>query len=586
MAPPPPPVILEDRVPPTATEAVPPPPPPPSVAAADEVTEVARDGHAAPSSVLYWNEWLEGDAHTRIPFVPEPAADSAPESEPTRVLIDLSVADLSLLDSANVTTTTPTGGFVTALLGETKIRVLPVVIGDALTLEPASAGWRPLRVNFTKMRTTSVQLPKTSSIDDPTFRSLARTASILGTTEWAPLTLEVRGAKKGCAGVALSVWDENLSRPLDQQFFPISVGGEPCARDKPGAPGLSNSLLRQYGSKPGDYEAALHVFEMTMPRTRRLIVSAVFVKKGDDHPYVWKLGRPLSSISEAMSADLGRARASHPYAFDKASLTLTTELFVRGDKEAKAAFDSLARFRDGPRRTIYARIVTQSGENLPLPLGLIDIGGVPLGSVATIATPFPLETAANPGAPCIDQRVILSDSPTFNGIAPRPAGAPLVGYSKTSEYLRSSPSGQSGRVTLVLLGHHGATEQILFDPTTPETPMTPGFMTRKFDHGVGFFMLCSVATAPRDLPTTWLETFGDHGIDGAIASPFEIQDKTAKLFLTAVQTVLANLPASSSISLAELYDEAIKRMDADRAYEAFEYVVVGDGSIRLCGEKS
>jgi hypothetical protein len=138
----------------------------------------------------------------------------------------------------------------------------------------------------------------------------------------------------------------------------------------------------------------------------------------------------------------------------------------------------------------------------------------------------------------------------------------------------------------VLLGHHGATEQILFDPTTPETPMTPGFMTRKFDHGVGFFMLCSLATAPRDLPTSWLETFGYHGIDGAIASPFEIQASTAELFLTAVQEVLAALPTTESISLAELYDAAIKRMGVDRAYEAFEYVVVGDGSIRLCGEKS
>ena len=76
------------------------------------------------------------------------------------------------------------------------------------------------------------------------------------------------------------------------------------------------------------------------------------------------------------------------------------------------------------------------------------------------------------------------------------------------------------------------------------------------------------------------------GIDAAVASPFEIEADTAQQFLTAVQRVLAATPATSSISLAELYAAAIKRMDEKRAWEAFEYVVVGDGSIRLCGEGS
>ena len=100
-------------------------------------------------------------------------------------------------------------------------------------------------------------------------------------------------------------------------------------------------------------------------------------------------------------------------------------------------------------------------------------------------------------------------------------------------------------------------------------------------------MVCGLATAPKTRGmTTWLEKFGVQGIDAAVASPFEIEADTAQQFLTAVQQVLAATPATSSISLAELYAAAIKRMDEKRAWEAFEYVVVGDGSIRLCGEGS
>jgi len=589
IAPPPPPVILEERI-----ETAPPPPPPappspppatgntgaeaPPPAAADGHPVAAADGHPAPSA-LYWNEWLEGEGQKRLPWVPVPPPGVASSTLPsTDLYIDLSLADLSRLDGANVTSSASTSEMVSALAGETKVRVLPVVLGDALMLD--SPGWRPLPINFDKMRTTSVRLPATSSIDDATFRNLARTASVLEKSDWKPIVLQVHGVTKGCAAVALSVWDANLRRPLDQQYFPVAVGPVKCGQMR-GGPGLSTALLRRYGST-GDYDAALHVFEMMMPRTKDLVTSAVFVAREDPRPRVWKVGYPLSALSKAIAPDLGLARASQPYAVEMASRTLITELFP-DDPDAQAALAALKRLRSTPGKTIYARIVTESGTNLPLPLGLIDVGGgVPLGSVATVATPFPIDTDGNSSAACIDQRVMVSDSPNFTGMKPRPSGDPLVGYPKARDYFGGKTS---DRVALVLLGHHGETEQLVFDPLTPKIPMTPNFLTRRFDHGVGFFMVCGLA-APSAVPTTWLQRFGDHGIDAAIASPFEIEADTAEQFLTAVQEVLAATPAASSISLAELYAAAIKRMAPEKRYEAFEYVVIGDGSIRLCGEGS
>jgi hypothetical protein len=316
-----------------------------------------------------------------------------------------------------------------------------------------------------------------------------------------------------------------------------------------------------------------------------MAVSAVFVRRGDPTVHTWKLGRPLSTLPAAMGSDLGVARAATPYDFARAARILKQELFVPTDRQAMAALDSLTQLAAGASRaTIYARIVTRSGDNLPLPLGLIDVGGKPLGSVATIATPLPHETTGDSRLPCINRRVIVSDSSTFDGIKPRPSGTALVGYASAKDYFGTvTPD----RVALVLLGHHGSQEELVFDPLTPATPMTPGFLTRTFNHEVGFFMVCGLTAAASDLPTTWLEKFGDHGIDAAVASPFEIETGPAEKFLTAVQEVLADLPSSSSIAFADLYAAAIDQMakkgDA-KAYEALEYVVVGDGSVKICGE--
>jgi hypothetical protein len=212
--------------------------------------------------------------------------------------------------------------------------------------------------------------------------------------------------------------------------------------------GLSAALLRRYGSDSGDYDAALHVFEM--PKSSG--TSAVFVARGDPRPRVWKLERPLSELPEAMGPDLGRARDAETYDVKEASRTLMTELFVRGDSAAQAALDVLKQLRTTPGKTIYARIVTRDGKNLPLPLGLIDVGGgVPLGSVATIATPFPRDSTGGPPSGCINQRVMISDNEKFTGILPRPSGGPLVGSEKAREYFEAASSGQ---VALVLLGHH------------------------------------------------------------------------------------------------------------------------------------
>ena len=579
--PPPPPVMLEDKI-----ETAPPPPPPappapPPVAAESGAKApppvAAADGHSAASS-LYWNQWLEGKGRERVHWVPEAPPDVAESDIPrTTVVIDLSLADLSRLAGSGVAAAPATSDLASALSDDARVMVLPVVLGDALKLD--DTGWKRLRVNAERLGAAPPALPTTAPAEDTAFRDLARTASVLDKPEWSPILLKVHGMKRGCAAVALSVWDHDLTHPLDQQFFPVAVGPVKCG-PMPGGSGLSAALLRRYGSGSGDYDAALHVFEM--PKAK-FPTTAVFVARGDPKPRVWTLGRPLSDLPEAMGPDLARARDADHYAVNEASRTLMTELFT-DDRNAGAALDVLRQSRGTPGRTIYARIVTSDGKNFPLPLGLIDIGGgVPLGSVATIVTPFPRDTAGTSRSGCINQRVMISDSDKFDGIQPRPSSGLLVGAEKAIGYFGATTS---DRVALVLLGHHGeATAQLVFD--SPPAPITPGSLTHRFDNSVGFFMVCGLATAPtkRDM-TTWLEQFGTHGIDAAVASPFEIEADTAEKFLTAVQQVLAATPSTSSISFAELYSAAIKRMDEKRAWEAFEYVVIGDGSIRLCGEGS
>jgi hypothetical protein len=259
-------------------------------------------------------------------------------------------------------------------------------------------------------------------------------------------------------------------------------------------------------------------------------------------------------------------------------------LFNTADPNAAAAWKAMKDLAaSGARPVIYARIVTANGDNLPLPLGLIDIGlAAPLGALTTIVSPMPIESFGGDVLPCIDRRVIVTNQP-LDPLRPRPGSeTTFVGNERARSYFQ--PLESTDGVALVVFGHHGADERLLF---SDESLLMPDVLNRVFTRSVTFLMVCGGAEAGT-LSTTWLKKFNQQGIVAAVASPFEIETDRAAEFLRAVHDVLAAVPTNSFVTFNDVYSGAIQNLvdkKDPKAYEAFEYVLVGDGSVRICGEK-
>ena len=580
------------EAPPPIPAAPPPPPPVPKISPPPHAKPPAGDGAEEVHRVsrLYWNRWIEDREKGRVDSLPVPDPADAAVSGFADLYIDLSTLDLSAFDPGRVLAL-PANPILaeelSSLPRRAGLQVLPVVVGDQLELGASGRGWRKVNVDVEKLRnapppeSTPGEAPPPPAED--AFRAAARRSSLLEDPAWNPIVLPVRGIKKGCAAIALSVWEENFDRPLDQRVFPVSVGGAPCGPVDSSALTLPSSFLGAYAARAPDYAAALHVFEMNLP-SGETATRAVFVRRGDPEARVWSVDTPLSQIPDLMKPDLNDARTVSPYAFGKATTVLMDALFNTANPGAAAAWNAMKDLAaSGSRPSIYARIVTASGDNLPLPLGLVDVGlGAPLGALTTIVSPMPVESFGGGALPCIDRRVIVTNQ-ALDPLTPRPATeAAFVGNDQARAYLKS-PDPTDG-VLLVVFGHHGAQERLLFGQ---DSLLTPDVVNRRFSRSVSFLMVCGGAEAGT-LSTTWLKKFNRQGIAAAVASPFEIETDRAVEFLHSVQNVLAAIPSGSSVSFSDVYFRAIQDLVDRRdpkAYESFEYVVVGDGSIPICGER-
>jgi hypothetical protein len=544
----------------------------------------------------YWNQWATDWQGKRVTEFDAPASNSEDAATSAkrvyRFYADLSGIDLSPVHAVKKNGAGPVLETVLSLpdIKLVTLQILPTVEGDGVRLA-SKGGWQKVMVVVDKLRDDSVPTWQTEIRREPTdakFAEIVQAASALRDDqgkEWRPITVDLRAIGPGCAAVALSIWNEDLSQPLDQVAWPVSVGGEPCKLQAASDRTLSGALLDRFGAPSSQKpSAALHVFELTLNEKPAPV--AVFAVRGQPEPRHWPLKDLMSDVvSRSLQTAVEKARKKNGYyGYKEVSAVLEEVLFPAGEG-SKALEDIKQLAKSAERPVIYARVVTNDGLSVALPLGLLDVGkDGPLGRYVRILSPLKHERVQRSKG-CVDRWAILAKDAT--GELPERMRPAYTDWPAAKGYLRERcESVGKDPEAVFILAHHptDGSEAIGYDAS--ET-LTVSGLTRCYPQGsIGIFFLCQFENPkPSRVPLTSLEAFNRNGLDAAIASPFSLAEAFAKQFLAALGTSVGGL--AKRTSLADLFDATVKELkdknDQKAADEAFELVLIGDPNLPICG---
>lgn len=586
---------------PTPPPATPPPPPPPTPTRPVLIDTVPVTPTPAPRArdvKAYWNQWATNWQDEIVDRFDPPASES--ESAATaqkrlyRFYADLSGIDFSPVRRVMSRSAGETLEEVLSIpnLKDLTLQILPTVEGEGITLA-SPGGWQRVRVDVDQLRAEDVPKWQTEIREHPTpvkLFEIARAASALRDDqgkEWRPVRVDLRATKPGCAAVSLLIWNEDLSQPLDQVAWPVSVGGQPCRLKAASDRTLNGALLERFGVPLSQTpSAALHVFELKLNDKPKPV--AVFALKGQPKPRHWPLRDSLTDILSTKlqpAADKARLKNGY-YGYGEVSKVFEEVLF-RGTEGAKALSDIRRLAKSGGRPLIYARIVANDGLSVALPLSLLDVEGKgPLGRYARVLSPLSHERV--PGSTgCVARWSVLANGEI--GELPDRMKPPYTDWAKARDYLSGGGCANVAArpsEAVFLLAHHpvDGSEAIGYDA---DDTLTVSGLTRCYPPGsIGLFFLCQFANPkPSRVALTCLEAFNENGLDAAVASTFSLDDTFARHFLAALQKTVRDLPRSTT--LGDLFDATVSRLKTDYgekdADEAFELALIGNQDLKVCG---
>jgi len=547
----------------------------------------------------YWNQWAtdwEGKLVGRF----EPPASENEDAATALKRVYRFYADLSGIDFSPVKKVKKNGAgpileevLATPNIDSVTLQILPIVEGDGIELA-SSGGWQKVRVVVDQLRSDDVPKWQTEIRQHPTPEKLfeiVRAASALRDDqgkEWRPVQVDLRATKPGCAAVTLSIWNQDLTQPLDQVAWAVPVGGGECRLEAASDRTLTGALLERFGAPLSQSpSAALHVFELKLNERPRPV--AVFARKGESTPRHWPLDDSLTQIvSTGLQPAAERARGKNGYyGYREVSRVLEQVLF-RGQVGADALRDIKQLATAGGRPWIYARVITNDGLSVALPLSLLDVGNGPLGRYARVLSPLRHERVRGKTA-CVARWAVLANGEIGELPDRMKPGYPTWGGAEGAESYLSARCGDVAAEpseAVFILAHHptDGSEAIGYDAGAT---VTVSGLTRCYPPGsFGLFFLCQFANPkPSQVPLTCLEQFNKKGLDGAVASTFSLDETFARHFLAALTKTVRELQHSST--LGDLFDATVQRLRADfgekDADEAFELALIGNQDLKVCG---
>ncbi len=599
-APAPPPVVL-----PGVPVPAPAPPPPPIAKPAP--VKPAPSGVALQKSLtpgVFWNSWMERYGSPVSDLAAGQAYDFTVDLSRYRYVLEHSAA-------ASVAVGTEIKKARDLKLKKIKLIARPILSGSALAWGAGANPEYPLEVDVDKLAPpTKEQLDRDLVTWTDYLDGRMTLSQISELFRGARLSIPMVAKGKGCAQVALSIWDEAGIRPLDHVVYTVSVAElDACGIGAQAMVGAGFSTLLEAlphpDFPPSQADAAIHIFELPGNRGQEkalaLLVDATPLAKNEPPAvYAWGLETSISQyVSDPRGLLLLIEDARRAKDYSKAAKELQAKVFTAsyGD-EADKAMAALQRIvREAKMEPlILARITSLQGKPVYLPLSLLSSGKGSLSARRiTVVHPSPepssvlVPSCVNPWTFAVPRildehpgDVIMEPDDTWISTQRRATLADLRTYfgEQKPPAAKPSPNGEG----LLLLAHQ-AKGHLWFDSEADRIGITE--LKRQFPPGsVAILSACSAAS-PDGNNDEWLNKMNSRGVHTIFASPFPIPleygVQLTRKFIHAVRLAQERQETPTVASLfTKASNEAANDLKGVSKDIRYEFVLIGDHDIRVC----
>jgi hypothetical protein len=535
--------------------------------------------------LAYWNSWI-GDR--------EEAVTTLEPENVYEVHFDLAAFDYSQvsdLASFPATVDPVLKGVLFRARRQATISVKPIIGGRGLELvDPEAKGFRLATIDLSRLRNPN-ELSRNDSLP-----KISRDVAA------AQIPVKVFATEPGCASVALSIWNEGRSRPLDHivRYVRVGNGGHlpNCDRALSQARtlrgGLSSLLLTPSGREA---DVTLQIFAMAPGgKTEN---HAIFVQRGRNEELTWKLDAdPWNYISEDTGLPTRLKWARERGDYSKAASELTDVLFGarrRGADQGKKALQIVSDIAaSSTPKTFFASMVNVRGERFFLPLGLLWVGkGSLLGESVTPKQPLPWQSYSySPKTPCIKSWTMILPE-RISSVANQflepisPIRGRTSTWSQAEAYFRDADQGRTEPEGLLLLAHQ-AGGRISFEPDSDESILANQIRRRFAPGSVAVLSACSVGDLATERSRALLERLNESGVDAIVVSPFALEAPVGARFAFHFAEELKKAHKTrDGTAFEELFRRAVSGAGQDpllgkQKKEVHEFLLAGNDEISLC----
>jgi hypothetical protein len=420
----------------------------------------------------------------------------------------------------------------------------------------------------------------------------------------AGLMFGLKAVEPGCAAIAISIWDESRSVPLDHLVRMVSVGhAQECGGEIEEQE--TGRTIYSAVSAGISSDVSLQVFNFKFNgTTHSASFMAIQHPTGQCQNFSWSSDATLTELvsnSAAFRSELDDARkdegvyASIGDQLSWAVFPTRRHIENCGSAEAFKALVDLTHDRDV---RLFARISDENGRLLILPLGLLamsqDNGQRVFAHDIRVFQPMARETLSS--TDCVGSWTFVLPSqlkgfpPNAAELIPPPPldSDPRVIRSRQEFLTRFSgfKNDNDNPTGLLLLAHHQ-------DGLLTFSGSGDSLVYTKFDKRFGegsIAILSACETANLSTSTKLVDRFNDLGVDGLIAASFELEMTFGIHFAFSFAKVVSE-SKGESITLEDAFTKAVTAASSELAQTTsterargmgLEMVLVGNPRLKIC----
>jgi Leucine-rich repeat (LRR) protein len=416
------------------------------------------------------------------------------------------------------------------------------------------------------------------------------------------LRFGLKALKDGCSAIAISIWDDTRSVPLDHFVRLVSVGKTSQCDGQLEEKETSHKI---YSAIPGmvQPDVSLQVFDFTLNGTTHS-ASFMAIRKPTDgcESYQWNSDAELTGLvlgSNQFGASLADARATDGV-YSSIADQVARAVFPQRRKAkcgSAEAFNALIALSKNQEIRMFAYISDDRDRLLIVPLGLLtmlmsDQGDRVFAHDIRLLQPMVRETLGE--TDCVGNWTFVLPS-ALDGIVDPKFLEPPPSLATDKRVLRSrqefesqfldSTDDSKGPTGLVVLAHHD--DGVLTFSGAGDSVVFTRFERDWGDGSIAVLSACQ--TANLTASTKLIDRLNDKGVDGVIVTSFPLEIHFGIRFAFNWSDVIAQ-NSDKTITLEEVFSKAVGQTVEDLASTTgerargmgLELVLVGNPKLKIC----